>query len=99
MIFVYCTARINFEFRRYEDLLVSLLQEVIKKLQTKVDDDDEDEEDIFECAEVLQNLYLNNHANVIDSLAELIPQKAFAYVVSFNRICVSLLLNECMSCM
>lgn len=67
-------------------MLVSLLQEVIKKLQTKVDDDDnEDEEDIFECTEVLQNLYLNNHANVIDSLAELMPQKTFAYVVSFIR--------------
>lgn len=45
-------------------------------------DDDEDDEEIFECTEVLQNLYLNNHANVIDSLAELIPEKTFAYVVS-----------------
>ncbi|XP_065205186.1 exportin-6-A [Planococcus citri] len=66
--------------KQYEELLVSLLQEIIKKLQTKVDDEDEDEEDIFECTEVLQNLFLNNHANVIDSLAELIPQKTFAFV-------------------
>lgn len=66
---------------RYENLLITLLQEIIKKLQTKVDDD-EDEEEIFECTEVLQNLYLNNHANVIDLLAELIPEKTFAYVVS-----------------
>lgn len=77
---------------RYENLLITLLQEIIKKLQTKVDDDEDDEE-LFECTEVLQNLYLNNHANVIDLLAELIPEKTFAYVVSLKYLTCNEMIN------